>query len=214
MFHNLLNSLLELLFPDRCAGCKRTGALLCARCRDVLNIYTGTVRRLPALDGVSIAYVYQGPLRDAIHQLKYRRRRRMAGPLGELLVPFARPHAATLDAIIPIPMHAARYAERGFNQAELIAQTVAAGVQIPCLGSSITRVRATAQQAKLNAQERQQNMRGAFAWKGGTPPARVLLIDDVLTTGATMDACAQTLREAGSREVYGLALARSRPDLQ
>lgn len=208
---SLLESLLALLFPERCAGCKRTGALLCTHCRSAIELYTDTLNALPGVDGVSIAYVYRDPLRTAIHQLKYRRRRRVAQPLGELLAPIAAPHIANIDAIQAIPMHAARLNERGFNQADLIARALGAAIKLPCLARGLVRVRATEQQVHLNAQERRENMRDAFAWRNpAPPPARVLLIDDVLTTGATMSACALALREAGCREIYGIALARSR----
>ena len=208
---SLLESLLTLLFPDHCVSCRRHGTLLCKQCCNGLELYTEQLHILPGLDGVSIAYVYRDTLRTAIHQLKYRRRRRVAKPLGELLTPLAQPHSASIDALQPIPMHAARRAERGFNQAELIAQSLGATLGKPCLVRGLERVRATGQQVRLNAHERRENMRDAFAWQAtAPPPARILLVDDVLTTGATMSACAVALREAGCREVYGIALARSR----
>ncbi|KAB8142917.1 ComF family protein [Chloroflexia bacterium SDU3-3] len=210
MIAQLIESLLALLFPERCAGCGALGEPLCERCRSALDIYPDHVRGIPALDAISIGYIYQRPIREAIHQLKYRRRRRVAQPLGQLLAELARPHAPDIDAVMPVPMHASRLAERGFNQAELLASAAARGAGLPCVAAGLVRTRATSQQAHLNAQQRQANMRGVFAWQAAAPPpARILLVDDVLTTGATMSACAIALREAGSREVYGLALARS-----
>lgn len=213
MFNQLIQPILDLLFPERCPGCGNFDSGMCRQCRAQLAVYTESIGVIPALDAVSVAYVYQGPLRHAIHQLKYRRRPRVARQLGELLIPFAFPHARAVDAILPVPMHAVRRAERGFNQAELIAAAVARGTSLVCMPDGLVRVRATGQQVKLNAHERQANMAGAFRWQPTTPPpSRILIIDDVLTTGATMSACGLALREAGCREIYGLALARSRLD--
>ena len=210
----LLDAFLALLFPDRCAGCARFGALFCPSCRAALAPYPGTLRRMPAgLADVRIAYIFQSPLREAVHQLKYRRVRRVAEPLGLLMAEHvvARPVAA--DAVLAIPLHAARLAERGFNQAEALAREIARLLDLPLIENGLARVRATEQQARLDARARAENMRGAFAWRGTAPPRRLLLVDDVLTTGATMGACAVALRDAGAEAVYGLALARSRPDL-
>lgn len=213
MLNHILQSILDLLFPQRCPGCNRVEHGMCRQCLAQLTVYTGSVRAVPGITATSIAYVYHGPLRHAIHQLKYRHRQQVAQDLGELLTPFVLPHAHAVDAVVPVPMHAARRAERGFNQAELIAATVARNAHIACINDGLVRVRATGQQAKLNARERQTNMDGAFRWHlASAPPARVLIVDDVLTTGATMSACALALRQAGCREVYGLALARSKPD--
>jgi ComF family protein len=211
---SLLDALLALLFPDRCAGCKRGGALLCAACRAALRPYPGGLRNQPAsLAEVRIVYLFEGPLRAAVHQLKYRRVRRMARPLGELLAAEMIARPLPFEAVTAIPLHAARLAERGFNQAEAIAAEVARAAQRELIGAGLARTRATEQQAQLDARARAENVRGAFAWVGAAPPPRqVLLVDDVLTTGATMGACAEALRAAGAAEVYGLALARSRPD--
>lgn len=212
MFPRFIESLLGLLFPDHCAACAATGSLLCADCRGQLAPYTGGVARIANLDEVQIAYLYQSPVREAIHQLKYRRRRRVALPLGELLASHLRAYSGRVDAVIPIPMHAARRAERGFNQTELLATAATAIAGLTCMNAGLTRIRATEQQVHLDRRAREQNMHGAFAWQSTTHvPRRVILLDDVLTTGATMSACAHALREAGCTEVYGLALARSLP---
>lgn len=214
MLTQLYHAVLDLLFPERCPGCGHFESGICRQCRGKLTVYTSSIRSVPGIDAISVAYVYSGPLRRAIHQLKYRRRPRVAHQLGELLAPFALPHSRSIDAVLPVPMHATRRAERGFNQAELIAKAVAQNTSLVCVSDGLVRVRATGQQVKLNARERQTNMDGAFAWQSSSPPpSRALIIDDVLTTGATMSACALALRDAGCREIYGLALARSRPDL-
>ncbi|HWQ12343.1 MAG TPA: ComF family protein [Roseiflexaceae bacterium] len=211
---SLLEALLALLFPDCCAGCRKVGALLCAACRAALRPYPGGLRNQPAsLAAVQIVYLFDGPLRAAVHQLKYRRVRRMARPLGELLAADLAARPLPFAAVAAVPLHATRLAERGFNQAEELAAEVARAWGCTLIGAGLARTRATGQQARLDARGRAENVRGAFVWVGKRPPPRqVLLVDDVLTTGATMGACADALRDAGAEEVYGLALARSRPD--
>jgi ComF family protein len=169
---------------------------------------------MPAgLADMRIAYIFQSPLREAVHQLKYRRVRRIAEPLGKLMAEHLIAHPVAIDAVVAIPLHGTRLAERGFNQAHVLASEVANLLDLPLIDVGLKRVRATEQQAHLDARARAENMRDAFAWEGAAPPRRLLLVDDVLTTGATMGACAIALRSAGAEAVHGMALARSRPDL-
>lgn len=212
---SLLDKLLTLLFPDRCAGCMRLGGLFCQYCRAKLAPYPGSLPRRPAsLADVRIVFIYQSPLREAVHQLKYRRQRRMAAPLGALLAEHLAQRPLAADAVLAVPLHAERLAERGFNQAYALAREVAAAARLPLITDGLTRVRATGKQAMLDARAREENMRGAFRWQShSAPPRRIILVDDILTTGATMAASAEALRAAGAAAVYGLALARSRPDL-
>ena len=211
---DILNIILRIIFPDRCAGCKKLGELFCPNCRMQLQAYPGRMRHIPpALDDVYIGYVFGGPLRNAIHTMKYHRKRRMAEPLGNLLTEALDASGLIADALVPIPMHKARLAERGFNQAAALAGQLGMMCGLPLL-DSVERIRATEQQAHLNSVQRATNVQGAFLWRSEVPaPARILIIDDVLTTGATMNACAEALRRAGAERVYGLALARSRPEL-
>ncbi|HEU4323041.1 MAG TPA: ComF family protein [Roseiflexaceae bacterium] len=208
----LIERLLGLLFPDRCAACRRAGDLFCAGCRALLVPYGDEARATPAgLVAVRIAFTFEGPLREAIHALKYARRRRMAGPLGALMAAHLRSAPLPAQTLLPVPLHPARQAERGFNQAAELAREVAHTAGLAVLERGLVRERSTVQQARLSAAERQANIRGAFVWRAPEkPPRSVLLVDDVLTTGATLSACAAALKEAGTQEVYGLALARSK----
>lgn len=203
----MLERLLNWLFPDRCAGCRRlTGDLFCAACRARLRPYPPFPP--PAgLDAAWVAFRYEGSLVAAIHLLKYGRRRRVAHALGDLLAAAAGPLAA--DALIAVPLHVERLRERGFNQAaELAARLQRPGN--PPLIDGLVRVRATNRQARLAAHDRAANVTGAFVWVGRSPPPpRLILIDDVLTTGATLAAGAAALRAAGAQSVTALALARS-----
>lgn len=216
-FQAVIDGLLGLLFPDRCVGCDATGSLLCADCCARLRPYPQGARQMAGrdlaagggLDDAAVAFVFEGPMRAAIHRLKYDRIRRMAEPLGDLLAEHLRRHPLPADALVPVPLHERRRAERGFNQSELIAQRLAAQTGL-LLTTALVRGRDTAQQVGLDAAARQGNVQGAFGWQGRRPPPpRLLLIDDVLTTGATLGACAEALRSAGAREVRALVLARS-----
>lgn len=213
MLNTLIEQLLRLLFPDRCSGCARLGTLLCPQCRNAFQPYPIQSERMPtSLANVTILYLFNGPLRQVVHHYKYRSVRRLAQPLGQLMAEQWQQRKHPIDAIIAVPLHHTRQAERGFNQAEELARVIAGVLHVPLLEGGLVRVRATAQQARLDAQARARNMRGAFAWQSTAPPAHVLLIDDILTTGATMGACAEVLGTAGAQYVSGLALARTRPD--
>lgn len=213
---SLVDGALGLLFPDRCIGCGQTGTLFCPACLSNVrpSPHHGRITDLKdsiPLDEAAAAYVFEGALREAVHELKYNRVQRMAVPLGDLLATYIRAYPLPADALIPIPLHPKRLAERGFNQSALMGQRLSHVSGIPLLTTGLVRNRDTAHQVGLDAQARQHNLQGAFVWQHTRkPPARIVLLDDVLTTGATMGECAQALRAAGAREVRALALARSR----
>jgi ComF family protein len=162
------------------------------------------------IESIRAVALFDGPLRHAIHALKYRRLSALAEPLGDLLADFWIQAPERADAVVPVPLHAARQRERGYNQAALLAHRVGRRAGAPVHPNALRRVRATAVQMSLNASDRKTNVAGAFecadqAMRG----KQVLLIDDVCTTGATLDACAVALRSAGAASVRGLALART-----
>jgi len=169
-----------------------------------------------ALDGLRVAAVYEGTIRKAIHALKYENKRRAAQPLGALLAAAYHRSASVgmrADLIIPVPLHADRVRERGYNQAGLLARAVAARLGLPLNDKLVIRQRATQTQVGLPWRARRANVTGAFALTD--PQAaehlagrRILLIDDVATTGSTLDATAQALATAGPASIWGLALAR------
>ncbi len=208
----LYDLLLDLVFPPRCPGCRLRGTLLCepcvARCRRLRNDLSTSlgISRLAPLRSAVALYQYDAPLREAIHWLKYRRRRALAGPLGALCVDVLPPQARTCRMIVPVPLHRTRERERGFNQSALLAEAIAMALHLP-LSRHLQRLRATAHQVGMDRRAREANVQGAFLWRGPDIREPVLLIDDVLTTGSTMRACAHALRAAGAPEVHGLALA-------
>ncbi|HAK61027.1 MAG TPA: ComF family protein [Nitrospiraceae bacterium] len=172
---------------------------LCGTCR----------QRLPHYDqALSVGY-FEGPLRDAIHQFKYRPCRTLAGPLSDWMLRDLR-LTPGIDFIMPVPLHRARLRKRGFNQSLLLAHAVSEFSGIPLSYDNLLRIRPTRPQIELTEEERIQNVAGAFsltmpeAVKGKT----LLLVDDVFTTGATMNACAAVLKESGAERIVSLTLAR------
>lgn len=210
--------ILDLLLPPACAGCGRTGALLCDRCRRGMRPPFDPRDRFVAADaGVVIgealsaalaAFAYEGPMRRALAALKYTGASRLAPILAGAVVPTLDALLAIADGaqLVPIPIHADRLASRGYNQAELIAVSLASHRGLRVAGA-LERVRPTTKQHRLNRVARLQNLRGAFHASGRTP-STVILVDDIITTTATLEACATVLREAGSTDVFGLAVAR------
>jgi ComF family protein len=155
---------------------------------------------------------YQGPLRQAIHLLKYDGKLRLKGPLLQLAIAHFDSHfpVTSFDAILPVPLHRQRLMQREFNQAAVLAQGLARYLNVPVLERLLVRVRSTRPQVELSGGERRQNVKQAFAV---TNPAvlvdkLVLVVDDVLTTGATLGEVARVLKVAGARQVDVFALAR------
>jgi len=163
------------------------------------------------IDGVRSVAFFEGPMREAIHRLKYFNSQDLAVPLGEMMVSYWWQVRSPADVIIPVPLHAKRLRERGYNQAALLARELGKGVGLPVLEDALVRVRETSPQVDLNAEERKENVRGAFHCPADQLAGKsVLLVDDVYTTGATLEACNLALRQRGVRAVWALTLARAR----
>ena len=161
------------------------------------------------LHGFDAAYCfgsYEGTLRELIHLLKYSGVKPLSGPLGKLLAS-ALPLDERFDAIVPVPLHWLRRWRRGFNQSELLAQTVSRRSGIP-VRRALSRVRSTRAQAGLSNTRRRENVAAAFRARGRVDGLRLLLVDDVMTTGSTATACARTLKRAGAKRVALLTVAR------
>lgn len=173
----------------------------CRLCRAGVNSF----------DAVYCVGAYEGRLRKLIHLFKYSRIRTLAKPLGRFLRS-GLPLEARFDCIVPTPMHWTRRWQRGFNQAELLAAEAARSGALPVV-DLLRRTRRTPKQASLAANERRKNVKGAFAVRpgrlAGVAGKRILLVDDVMTTSATVNACAKALKEAGASYVAVLALARA-----
>jgi ComF family protein len=163
----------------------------------------------PAYDYARSAAVYEGELREALHALKFAGRRALANPLGELAAEQCLGSLPDgIEALIPVPLARERERERGFNQAALLARRIGRRLQVPTRPRWLVRVRATRPQSDLSAAERRANVRGAFRASPRVTGRHVVVIDDILTTGATLDACASALHRAGARRVGVLTVAR------
>jgi ComF family protein len=212
--------ILDLLLPPACAGCGRFGHLICPGCVDAFRPAAAPGDRFAAPDpgmivgdalqlGVA-AFEHAGEMRSALQRLKY-------GGGGRIAIPLARasaPGLAALTAVcgqlplVPVPVHPVRQRQRGYNQAALLARALSAESGLPVM-DLLERRRATVRQHGLGKAARLHNLRGAFELrKGEQSPPQLILVDDILTTSATLEACAQVLRDAGATSVYGFAIAR------
>jgi ComF family protein len=163
----------------------------------------------PPFDYARAAAPYQDPLRSAVHAFKFRGKRALARPLADLLITqCGRGLAAEADVLVPVPLAPARERQRGFNQAALLAERVGQALARPVKPGWLGRARPTQPQSELAAEERRRNVRGAFRAAPAVAGRHVLVIDDVLTTGATAAECARALRAAGARTVGVLTVAR------
>jgi ComF family protein len=227
---------LDLLYPAHCPVCDRTlgdgrrdplcgecfSAVepivppLCATCglpRPTFEAGAGRcyacLTAPPAYDYARAAGAYAGVLRDAVHALKFGGVLALARPLAALVLEqqatLLGPH---VDALVPVPLAADRERSRGFNQSELLATHLAAASGLPTRPRWLSRRRATRPQTELNAGERHRNVADAFRASPRAAGAHVVLVDDVVTTGATVSECARTLRAAGARTIGVLAVAR------
>ncbi|MBN1666389.1 MAG: ComF family protein [Anaerolineales bacterium] len=219
---------LDLVFPPVCGGCGQSGQRWCAKCQ-------ASVKRLqpPLCDRcgqtiknsglcercqqASPSFVktrswaeFSGPLREAVHSYKYQRNLGMAEIFANCLSAYLLELGWSVALIVPVPLGKERHHQRGYNQAALMAHWLALSAQIPYNDRSLQRVRETQSQVGLSTRERKQNVFGAFKVHGnGVLGKDILLVDDVMTSGATLNACADALLAAGAHQVFGLTLARA-----
>ena len=231
-----LSFLLDLLFPPRCAACKREGDFLCAPCLETLEIRP--IRSVPlaashrpsdgALEGVIYAADYSAnpALKAAIAQFKYRFTQPLADHLGDLMAQKLNELGMLKGKralLVPVPLHKKRLRYRGFNQAQKLAEAIASRRDETLVLPWLQRIRHTSQQAKLSKAERQRNLNEAFALADpqiplstqcqavGVDPEQCIffLVDDVCTTGSTLESAAAALKRAGLKKVYGLVVAKA-----
>jgi ComF family protein len=201
------------LFPPRCTLCGFPGASLdldlCEICREDLPW-------APSIGTELVALRYEHPVDELVRRLKYHGAIAHARVLGVLLAQVARERGEALPALlVPVPLHAARWRERGFNQAAAIARYAGHLLEIPVMRHAVVRVRDTPSQTTLDMNARRRNVRGAFAVRRGRSLARLLeaghvaIVDDVITTGSTMKELRRVLLQAGVRRVDPWAVARA-----
>jgi predicted amidophosphoribosyltransferase len=197
-------TLLDLIFPPRCGGCGRHGHLWCQWCAAAIQpVPVTTLNGIPLVAAGRLS----GYLQRAIHTYKYRPRPGLADvladPLGEAVIAAG----LAVPALTFVPLHPGRQRQRGFNQAERLAVRLGACLRLPVVGG-LSRIRPTPAQVGRGQAERRVNMAGAFQWTAAQPPPQGLgLVDDVCTTGATLEAAAQIVTEAGGSIGAFLVLA-------
>jgi ComF family protein len=219
-------ALLDLLYPPKCPGCGRLGEVFCPQCRWHVRSYPllccprcgkpAAARALCAscaafpspLEAILPATVFSHPIRPAIHDFKYEGVLDLAAPLAEWLVATWRLHRLSADLIVPVPLHRQRERERGYNQSALLAQRLSAAIGAPVAPAELVRTVRTRPQVGLTQEQRRANIAGAFRCAGDVTDLRIALIDDVCTTGSTLEACAGELKAAGAAAVWGLTVAR------
>jgi len=199
---------LDLFAPPRCAACAgpRAGKPpFCVTCGEPAPALPWTLDGVPLL----AAGVYQAPLAPAIRRFKFEGHSELAPELARLLGARLAFFALERALFVPVPLHRARLVERGYNQSALLARTLARELGARTHPRVLERTRATEQQAALDRRARGDNVRGAFRVRARAPSGPIVLVDDVVTTGATARACVDALRQAGSRVVLVAALART-----
>jgi len=232
---NLFAPILNLLFPSRCPICshpsnEHSHNPICAACwSDIVpyhgpkcsicgmptkSQYTGTcgdcLHTAPPFSKIMYYGIYEGTLRESIHLLKFGGIKRLAQPLSKLLLSLP---ASQCDAILPVPLHRNKLREREFNQTALLGKHLSMALKRPLLLHSFQKVRETKLQTEVSGRERYTNLRKAYAASDDVRGKNILLVDDVITTGATVRECAATLKRAGARQVEVIALAHSMPRL-
>ena len=215
----------DAVFPPRCVSCRAFGRFVCGDC--LARMVRAEHPRCgvcwqpsadsrcqhfryaqPAFTAVRSVHAFGGPARDLVHALKYSGLSAVAPLMGEEMAGLLLDWKPGVSAIVPVPMAGSRRRRRGYNQSALLAREIARCTGVPVAGRAIVRRAGPSQVEQPDEAARRANVKDAFA--AGREPAgeSVLLVDDVMTTGATLDACAHVLKSAGAERVYGLTFAR------
>ena len=202
-----MSALSDVVLPRHCAGCRAPGEWLCSSCYDACE--PEPLSLAPGLSGWS-GGTFAGPLREALHAFKYGGGHALANELGALVARLVAADLATgtpLDAIVPVPLHRGRLRERGYDQALLLGERIARSCGLPLL-PALHRIRRTGPQVALDRAARAGNLGGAFVGIAGSLRGlRVGLVDDVVTTGATLRSAAAAARACGARSVRAYVVA-------
>lgn len=233
MVNNWLNIIQDCLFPPTCLLCGNPGHqsrdlchachnslpynhYCCYRCGEILETKNTTPylcgkchKQPPAYDETHAPFLYQGSIRHLIYHFKFNARYENARLLGSLLAEYLSESAEMPDCIIPVPLHPLRYRERGFNQSIEIARTVSRKLEIPLDLSSCRRDRNTEHQTNLPAKDRIKNMKNAFSMNKFISARHIAILDDVMTTGTTVNELAKILAKAGVQRIDVWTCARA-----
>ncbi len=235
-FKKTVNFLKDVLFPKHCLECGQEGEWICQKCLKILRLVVKPQFFCPRcykdnfsgrtcpdcqpqspLDRAVAAVQYEERLvSQLVKLLKYNYVEEVGAIFGRLIEDFGRQNPTFLSApaeeylIVPVPLHRRRYVWRGFNQAEILARYWSDALKIELDSRLLARQRHTRTQVGLTGEQRRKNLVGAFAVKKPLLKAKIILVDDVFTTGSTLQECARVLKSAGAQEVWGLTLARER----
>lgn len=217
-----MQRVLDVLLPPTCPGCGREGEIICGGCRAALTrrleepagVPLGLPTRMPAgIVQLEWCAAYNGPARACLHALKYDGERRLVEPLAQIMAERWTRAGVGGDILVPVPVHASRKRQRGFDQAELLARGVGNALKLP-VAAAVRRASKTSAQHALGRRARAANVGHAFAAdpiSAAQVSGRwVVIVDDLTTTGATLAGCAAVLYESGALAVSALALARER----
>lgn len=229
----LVYKLLSGLFPCRCILCHKTlnhsfgvcancyqalphNKVCCVRCAlplpediDQAVLCGRCIRLLPAFDYAHSLFRYEGDVVNLVHQLKFGEKISYAQSIGEMLFSLFRNIDEKPDCLLPVPLHKSRLKERGFNQSIEISRVLAKKLAIPIENKAVLRHRSTKAHAGLNAKQRRVNIKGAFSLACDLKYKHVLIVDDVMTTGATVNEMAKVLKKNGVERIGVLSIARA-----
>lgn len=219
---------LDWVYPPRCGGCGTSGSRFCTNCLQATHIIRSPIcslcgraqegpgicrncrRTPPSFTAMRSWAFFSGPLRNAMHRLKYKRDVALADTLAQPLIRLLASTGWKIDLVTAVPAGVARQAERGYNQAALLARPIALSHGLPLRLGVLSKLRETRSQVGLSVRERIQNVENAFrADVRSVLGKRVLLVDDVATSGATVSACAHALSHSGAQQVFVLTLAHA-----
>ncbi|MEP7286592.1 MAG: ComF family protein [Chloroflexota bacterium] len=208
----LVNTALDFFYPPQCISCgRRVGSLLCPDCQAKIPTVLPAHESNSPLTERRATAEFDGAIQKAIHQLKYTGQRSYAKALSQRLATELARSGWQPDLITAAPLHAARLHERGYNQSDLLAEYLSLSSHIPFRPDAVQRLRDTRPQVGLGFQDRQLNVANAFrAEPGVVKDRKLVIIDDVYTTGATLRACATALLEAGAKQVWALTVASAK----
>jgi ComF family protein len=226
--YRLTWDLIDVLFPPACGGCKQAGVRWCQTCQQETQIVcpplceicgqsiqtnricSRCLQHEPQIKAIRSWADFQGPVRKALQDLKYRRNIGLGITLSNFLVELVRQYPWKVDLLSPVPLGRNRQKERGYNQADLLAKPLAFNLQLPYNPRILVRKRETQSQVELSLAERRTNLKDAFqADPKKVKGKNIMVVDDVTTSGSTLEACAIALLEAGAKTVYGVTVARA-----
>ena len=224
----LVEGTADFFFPKQCVGCGKVGSFLCSSCKGKLSWLLSPIctkcgkpeasdivcpncwQGKTEIDGIRSPFLFENVMRKAIHQLKYHNLKAISSCLAQFLADYLAANPLPGEILVPVPLHPKRLKQRGYNQSSLLAREVGKLVNMEVVESCLIRVKEAQPQARTtNVEQRRKNVSDAFICRDETVNNKhIILIDDVCTSGATLEACAGTLKNKGAISVWGLTLAR------